>query len=77
MKISKRIASIIQGIPDGVLPAIKPSISTDDFARKKVNWTRLTVSVMSWLLLLGVISGKLSLEAALEFLKVLLTGGVL
>lgn len=77
MKISKRISNIIKGIPDGVLPAIKPSISTDDFGSKKVNWTRLTVSVMSWLLLLGVISGKLSLEAALEFLKVLLTGGVL
>jgi hypothetical protein len=69
--MKKRTKSILLGIADGFLPGVFSSIKKSNEGQIEVNKTRLMTSILSYVVLVLTIRGKISIDKAVEIIKIL------
>lgn len=69
--MKKRTKDILQGIADGLFPGVVSSIKKTNSGRMEINKTRLIACTLTYGCFVAVLKGWLTLEKALEFIKIL------
>jgi len=70
--MKKRLINILNGIADGVSPSLRNSIkkTNDGF---EVNRARLTASVLSFMVMVGMLKGWITFDQLMKFLHLVFT----
>lgn len=63
---------ILNGIADGILPSTGKSIEKTNDGRK-INRARMTSSLLSWLLAIALLTGKISVSQLMDLVKFIFT----
>lgn len=73
----KRAKKILAAIGRSIFPDIAGNIKTAADGSRTIDYGSITAGVLSWLLFVAFLKGWVTLEQAIEFLKVLITAGEL
>ncbi len=73
--MKKKLTKLFNAVADGIFPNIQNSRIIEN--GETIGWdrARLTISILSWALLLGIVSGKVPVESIFEWLKIYLNEG--
>lgn len=63
---------ICKAIRDGLIPNFKAGVSIDDFGKRQIDYTRISITALTWFSALALWSGKIKATDFLSLLQLLL-----